>query len=191
MKVIVITGAAGGVGSMLANGLAKSGNHIVCLGRKADALEKLVAEVNVEASEFGGAASFEVVDMVDAQTVQNVAQKIAADFGRIDVWINNAGANFHDAIGPLWELKTQAVYDEMSANFFTAYIGSAAAVNAMKEQDSGYIINLGGGGVQKPKPFGSAYGAAKTAIVKFTETLNIELVECGLAEGVRFNPVLL
>lgn len=184
-KIIVITGASGGVGGMIAKGLAKKGNHIVCLGRNKNRLEALVKAIELE----GGTASFKLVDMMNEAQVIEVSTKIIKDYGRMDVWINNVGVNNHNAIGPTWELESKNWWNEVSLNLYTAFIGTKTAINLMKLNNAGYIINLGGGGVQEPKPFGSAYGAAKTGIVKFTETVNIELKEENIAIKVFcFNP---
>ncbi|NIJ44949.1 NAD(P)-dependent dehydrogenase (short-subunit alcohol dehydrogenase family) [Wenyingzhuangia heitensis] len=188
-KIIVITGASGGVGSMLALGLAKKGNYIVCLGRNKEALLNLANKINNETQSVGGEATIELVDMMDAEAVEVVAKKIKKQFGRIDVWINNVGVNNHNAIGPTWELEPKNWWNEVALNLNTAYIGSAIAINLMKAKNYGYVINLGGGGVQKPKSYGSAYGAAKTAIVKFTETLALELEAENLEiKTFAFNP---
>ena len=173
MKKIVITGASGGVGSMLAKGLAGNGHHIICLGRNKKKLAALVNEIKLN----GGNASFEVVDMMISNLVAEVGDKLIKDLGNIDVWINNVGVNNHNAIGPTWELKPENWWNEVSLNLYTTFVGTRVA------------INLGGGGVQEPKPFGSAYGAAKTGIVKFTETVNIELKDEGLKIKLfAFNP---
>ncbi|WP_111708705.1 SDR family NAD(P)-dependent oxidoreductase [Lutibacter citreus] len=188
-KIIVITGASGGVGGMLALGLAKKGNHIVCLGRSKEKLIKIYNKINSELKEFGGSASYDVVDMMDDNNVIAIGEKIKEEFGKIDVWINNVGVNNHNAIGPTWEIEPKNWRTEVKLNFYTAFIGTHTAINLMKQKNYGYIINLGGGGVQEPKPYGSSYGAAKTAIVKFTETVNIELEEEGLNIKVfSFNP---
>lgn len=188
-KIIVITGASGGVGGMLSLGLAEKGNHIVCLGRREEALLKIENEINAETQSPGGSASHEIVDMLDAAAVKSVGAKIKKEYGRIDVWINNVGVNNHNAIGPTWKLDPENWWSEVSSNLFTAYLGTATAINLMEEANDGCIINLGGGGVQKAKPFGSAYGAAKTGIVKFTETVQLELQESGLNIKVfAFNP---
>lgn len=185
MKNIVITGATGGLGGMLAKGLAKKGHHIICLGRNEERLVELVGKLKLE----GGSASFEVADMMDDQMVIDAGDRIIKDLGRIDVWINNVGVNNHNAIGPTWDLEPQNWWTEVSLNLYTTFIGTRTAINLMKNRNQGYIINLGGGGVQEPKSFGSAYGAAKTAVVKFTETVNIELEEEGLPIKVyAFNP---
>ena len=188
-KVIVITGAGGGVGSLLAIGLAAKGNHIVCLGRSEEKLIKVVDEINLKSNKFGGSASYFVVDMMQTSLVEEVADEMIAKHGKIDVWINNVGVNNHNAIGPTWELNPENWWAEVSLNLFTAFNGTRVAINQMRKNNSGYIINLGGGGVQEPKPFGSAYGAAKTALVKFTETVNIELEEEGISiKLIAFNP---
>lgn len=185
MKNILITGASGGVGGMLAKGLAQKGHHTICLGRKEDRLVNLVEEINTQ----GGSASHVVADMMDEEAVQKAGEKIVQDIGSIEVWINNVGVNNHNAIGPTWELEAKNWWTEVSLNLYTAYLGSMTAIRLMKAKNYGYIINLGGGGVQKPKLFGSAYGAAKTAIVKFTETLNLELEEEGIRiKAFAFNP---
>lgn len=185
MKNILITGASGGVGGMLAKGLAKNGHHIICLGRKEDRLIKLVEVIKAR----GGSASHVVADMMDEKAIQHAGESIIQDVGSIEVWINNVGVNNHNAIGPSWELEAKNWWTEVSLNLYTAYLGSMAAIRLMKGKDYGYIINLGGGGVQKPKPFGSAYGAAKTALVKFSESLNLELEAEGLGIKVfAFNP---
>ncbi len=188
-KTIVITGAAGGVGSLLAKGLAYKGNHIVCLSRSEKRLRTLVNDINDTAKKFDGSASYMLVDMMNAPQVKELGLKIIKEFGIIDAWINNVGVNNHNAIGPTWDLDIENWWTEVSLNLKTAFIGTRTAINLMKIQDHGYIINLGGGGVQEPKPYGSAYGAAKTAIVKFTETVNIELEQEDLNLKVfSFNP---
>ena len=176
MKNIVITGASGGVGGMLAKGLAQKGHHVICLGRNRDRLEELVKCIQSD----GGSASWQVADMMVEQMVLTTGRRIHTELGHIDVWINNVGVNNHNAIGPTWELKPEHWWTEVSTNLYTAFLGTRTAIQLMKERNYGYIINLGGGGVQEPKPFGSAYGAAKTALVKFTETVNGELEQEGL-----------
>lgn len=185
MNNILITGASGGVGGMLAKGLAQKGHHIICLGRKEDRLVKLVEEIKAQA----GSASHVVADMMDEEAIRKAGEKIMQEVESIEVWINNVGVNNYNAIGPSWELEAKNWLTEVSLNLYTAYLGSMAAIRLMKAKNYGYIINLGGGGVQKPKPFGSAYGAAKTALVKFTESLNLELEAEGLGIKVfAFNP---
>ncbi|TYA78735.1 SDR family NAD(P)-dependent oxidoreductase [Seonamhaeicola marinus] len=183
-KNIVITGATGGVGSMMAKGLSKD-FHSICLGRNKEKLEALVKDIQTE----GGTASYETADMSKAEEVAEAGDRIVSSVGAIHAWINNVGVNNHNAIGPTWELEPENWWTEVALNLNTAFIGTRTAINVMKQQSKGYIINLGGGGVQDPKPYGSAYGAAKSGVVKFSETVNIELEKEGLAIKVfAFNP---
>lgn len=185
MKNIVITGASKGVGAMLAKGLAKKGHHIICISRGGKELASVVNNIK----SAGGSASYEVVDMMNDQMVDDAGIKISKECGGIDVWINNVGVNNHNAIGPTWDISPEHWRTEVSLNLYTAFYGTRTAIKQMKERNSGYILNLGGGGVQEPKPFGSAYGVAKTAVVKFTETVNMELEEENLNIKVfAFNP---
>ncbi|NIJ44864.1 short-subunit dehydrogenase [Wenyingzhuangia heitensis] len=186
-KIIVITGAAGGVGSLLAKGLAKKGHHIVCVGRSEAGVKKLADTINANIKE--GSASIALADMSEPKQVDECAKTISKEFDGFDVWINNVGVNNHNAIGPSWELEPQNWWTEVNLNLYTAYLGTRAAISCMKDKNKGYIINLGGGGVQEPKPFGSAYGAAKSAIVKFTETVSIELAQEKInIKAFSFNP---
>ena len=184
-KIIVITGATGGVGSMLCHGLAKQGHHIVGLCRNEKRLLDLAESIQAR----DGEASYVTVDMVNKQMLEMATEKILTERGSIDVWINNVGVNNHNAIGPTWQLKAENWWTEVTLNLYTAFLGTRAAINAMKGKNSGYVINLGGGGVDTPKPYGSAYGASKAAVVKFTETVNLELQKEGLEIKVfAFNP---
>lgn len=186
-KNIVITGATGGVGSLTAKGLAELGHHIICLGRNEKRLIELEDEINKGG--IGRASSYVLADMSEEEEVLKVGQKIVEDHDKIDVWINNVGVNNHNAIGPTWELKAKNWWTEVTLNLYTAFLGTQVAINLMKEQNTGYVLNLGGGGVADPKPFGSAYGASKSAVVKFSETVNIELEKEGLGIKVfAFNP---
>ncbi|WP_051326613.1 SDR family NAD(P)-dependent oxidoreductase [Aliagarivorans taiwanensis] len=188
-QVIVITGATGGIGQLLVKNLCGGHRHIVCVGRREGALQRLVDDTCAEKGLSEVDISYVVADMSEPVAVESAAMTVAARHGHIDMWINNVGVNNHAAMGPTWDVDASEWWKEVQLNLFTAYLGSAAAAKAMKPQARGYIVNLGGGGADKPKPFGSAYGSAKAAIVKFSETLNQELIEQGL--GLRafcFNP---
>ena len=119
-KIIVITGAAGGVGSMLSWGLAKKGNHIVCLGRTETSLKKLVNEINVSVSkDLGGSASYLRVDMMDNDSVVACGRKIMDEFHQIDVWINNVGemSNPQDSVD-LIDILMSGKADQLGGRYF-------------------------------------------------------------------------
>lgn len=188
-QVIVVTGATGGIGQLLVSGLLNEDRHIVCVGRRASALSDLVEKLKLENGLSDEHLSFQVADMSSPAEVELAASKIGSSMHRVDLWVNNVGVNNHNAIGPSWEVASDAWFEEVQLNLFTAYLGSRAAINLMKSQQHGYVVNLGGGGADTAKPFVSAYGAAKAAVVKFTEALNHECLEEN--NGIRafcFNP---
>ncbi|MGL6313869.1 SDR family NAD(P)-dependent oxidoreductase [Vibrio sp. WXL103] len=187
-QVIVITGSTGGVGQLIARGLGSKNRHIICVGRNESLLINQVNEL-ASTSSPDAKFSYRVTDMMDAAHVEDVARSIFTEFGQIDMWINNVGVNNTKAMGPTWEVEHSEWLKEVELNLFTAFAGTAAAIKVMKDQPKGYVVNLGGGGADTPKPFGSAYGASKAAVVKFSETVNQELVEQG--SNIRafcFNP---
>ncbi|MBX2817569.1 MAG: SDR family oxidoreductase [Saprospiraceae bacterium] len=184
-KRIVITGATGGIGSMLAQGLAANGHHLLCVGRNARQLDVIVEKIK---NSGGWAAPF-VADLRDEEQVTNATQKMIQDGSEIDGWINNVGANDLEAIGPTWTINPKRWWGEVSTNLYTAFLGTHAAIHCMKANRRGVVINLGGGGANVPKPYASAYGTSKTAVVRFTEVVNLELQEEGLPIKVfAFNP---
>lgn len=134
-KNIVITGAYGGVGSLLAKGLAAKGYHIICLGRKEKLLQDLVKEIE----STGASSSYGLVDMADPKQVKDAGNRLLNKFNEIDVWINNVGVNNHNAIGPSWELEPEHWWTEVTLNLYTAYLGTRTAINLMKPFDSNII----------------------------------------------------
>ena len=135
MKNIVITGATGGVGSMLAKGLAKNGHRICCLGRNELLLNELVQFIKNE----GGSASYKIADMMDGETVSMVGNQLINELSCIDVWINNVGVNNHNAIGPTSELKPENWWTEVSLNLYTAFVGTRTGINLITDKNYGYI----------------------------------------------------
>lgn len=123
-----------------------------------------------------GGAAYEL-DVSHYAQVSELAEKIAKEYGSIDVWINNAGVN--RAIGPTWEVDADEWVRDVSTNLIGTFHGVRAAVPIMLKQGSGCIINLAGGGADRGTKYGNAYSTAKTGVVRLTETLALELAETG------------
>src|SRR6187399_1622157 len=86
-RVAVVTGASSGIGAATAKRLAASGAKVALLARRADRLEKLVAEIE----QFGGTALAIAVDVSDADAVRAAADRVASELGTVDLLFNNAG----------------------------------------------------------------------------------------------------
>lgn len=168
-EVVVITGASAGVGRAVAREFAKHGAWIGLLARNRDTLERVRQEVE----ELGGRALVLVADVADADAVERAADRVEAEFGPIDVWINNAMASM---ISPAIEM-TAAEFHRVTAVTYLGYVhGTLAALRRMTRRDSGTIVQVGSALAYRGIPLQSAYCAAKHAIKGFTESLRCELI---------------
>jgi len=170
-KVVVITGATRGIGRNTALFFAEKGYSVVGTGRDLERLK----EVQTELEKFSPDHSMYSMDVTKQAEVQQVVENVLGKYGRIDVWINNAGAFM--AIGPTWEVKQEDWINDVSTNLFGTFHCVQAVVPAMLNQGFGSIINLVGGGTTGTFKYGNGYGTSKTAIARLTENLVEELAK--------------
>ncbi len=168
-SVVVITGASSGIGRATALEFAKRGAIVVLAARR----ERLLHEVMRECKELSGRDALAVpTNVTDEAAVQSLARAAFEHFGRIDVWINNAGvgayARFEDTPADVYR-------QVIETNFFGTTYGSRAVLPYFRRQGHGTLINnaslLGAVGA----PYYSAYAASKFAIRALSESLRQEL----------------
>lgn len=160
---VVVTGAAGGIGSALCRRLAAEGAQVFAWDRDAEALERLAAEVAVEPR---------VVDLVDRVQVEEAAVEV----GPFDVVINNAGVT---ALGPFGEVAAEAVEQVMAVNLFGAAHVTRATLPGVVER-RGRIAVLSSVAGFSPLVHRTAYAASKHALHGLFESLRAELVGTGV-----------
>ncbi|GAA3275869.1 hypothetical protein GCM10020258_55440 [Sphingomonas yabuuchiae] len=134
-KVVLITGGSTGIGAETARLLAERGAKVAIAARRKDKLDEVVAQI----AENGGTARAYALDVTDKSAVQTVVAAIVADFGRLDVLINNAGLM---PIRPMAEVNTDEWDQMIDVNLKGTLYGIAAALPGFLEQGSGHIINL-------------------------------------------------
>jgi len=169
-KIIVITGASGGIGAALARELAKGGHKLVLAARRREELEKVARE----AREAGAAAALAVTtDVTRREQVERLRDHALEEFGQIDVWVNNAGRGIGRKVLDL----TDADFDEMmTVNVKSALYGMQAAVPHFQQRGSGHLINVSSFLGRVPlASFRSAYNAAKAALNTLTANLRMDL----------------
>lgn len=167
-KVVVITGASSGIGRATAVRLAEGGGKIVLSARRAERLQATVREI-VEA---GGSAVYFAADVTSMADMQALADFAVETFGRIDVWVNNAG------LMPLSYLNKRKIdeWDTMiDVNIKGVLYGIAAAVPIMERQRSGHIINISSVAGHRVGMAGAVYSGTKFAVRAITEGLRMEL----------------
>lgn len=168
-RVAVITGASAGVGRAAAHAFAREGAKIGLIARSENALNEVAKEVR----ERGGAAIVLPADVADAEKIDIVAAQVEAQFGPIDVWVNNAMAS---VFSPVKEMTAEEFKRVTEVTYLGFVYGTLAALKRMLPRDSGIIIQVGSALAYRGIPLQSAYCAAKHAIQGFCDSLRSELI---------------
>ena len=172
-KVVVVTGAAGGLGRALARAFAAAGARVAALDRDAAGAETMAAELRGEGRQALGLAC----DVTDAAACERAMAAVIESWGRIDVLINNAGISHRSAYRRTDPAVTRRV---MEVNFFGSVHCTHAALNALLES-RGLIVVISSVAGFAPLVARTGYAAAKHALHGFFESLRAELA----ADGVR------
>ena len=161
--IVVITGGSKGIGKALAVALIAQGAEVVICSR-----DKI--EIDATALEIG-AKSF-VADVTKAGDVAALARFAVDTFGRIDVWVNNAGVWMPHS--PLQNLDLERVRQMFDINVFGLMYGTKAALVEMQKQGSGTIVNISSVAGLSGRPNSSGYAASKWAVRGFTDSIREE-----------------
>jgi len=166
-KVIAVTGASSGIGEAAAELLAERGGRIVVGARRTDRLEKLVATINSR----GGEARYRSLDVTRREDMAAFVEFAKAEFGPVDVLINNAG------VMPLSQMTALKVdeWDRMiDVNIRGVLYGIAAVLPDMKTRRSGQIINVASIAAHLVAPTSAVYSGTKHAVWAISEGLRQE-----------------
>jgi NAD(P)-dependent dehydrogenase (short-subunit alcohol dehydrogenase family) len=174
-KVIVITGASSGFGKGAALEFARSGASVVVAARRDELLDELVQQCEAA----GGQALAVPTDVSQQDDVQNLAQQAINTFGRIDVWINNAGVG---ALGHFWEIPLEDHAHVIETNLLGVIYGSYVALRQFRQQREGTLINTASGLGKIPAPYYSTYTASKYGVVGLSASLRQEISETDLKD---------
>lgn len=168
-KVVLITGGSTGIGAEVARLLASQGAKVAIAARRKDKLDQVVAAIEAA----GGSARAYSLDVTDKKQVEAVVAATVADFGQLDVLINNAGLM---PIRPMAEVNTDEWDAMIDVNLKGTLYGIAAALPRFLAQESGHIINLSSvAGVKVFAPGGTVYSGTKFAVSAITEGLRQEV----------------
>jgi len=164
-KVIVITGASSGIGAMLAKEVAKQGAKTIVTGRNEERLKQIV-------SELGEQGTYYVMDVDDAEQIEQTFQQIVHTNGRIDILVNNAGYGLFAAID---ELSLEQYEKMMDTNYMGIVRCTKLALPYMEDAGVGHIVNIASlaGIIGSAKS--TSYSATKHAVLGFTNSLRMEL----------------
>ena len=169
-RVIVITGAAAGVGRATARLFAQTeGAHLGLLARNLEALENARREVE----SLGGKAIVISCDVADADAVEAAAERVERELGPIDVWVNVAMTSVFSFIKDM----TAAEFKRVTEVCYLGYVhGTLAALKRMLPRNRGHIVQVGSALAYRGIPLQAAYCASKHAIQGFMDSLQAELI---------------
>ena len=183
-KVAVITGSTRGLGFAIAQAYASEGAAVVVASRSVAAVEQSVSCL----ARDGAQASGQVCDVADLFQATALADYAVRAFGRLDIWVNNAGVVATH--GPTAHIPSQEITQLIYTNILGVYHGTLAALRHFIPQRSGKLINMLGRGARQPVAFGNAYAASKAWARNFTLALAREYKDSGV--GIYgFNPGLM
>jgi NAD(P)-dependent dehydrogenase (short-subunit alcohol dehydrogenase family) len=162
-KSCLIVGASGTLGMAVADAFIKAGGKVAVTSNSSADLS----------SSLGRAAMHLRLDVSSSTQVSSVIQDVRKNFGALDAVVNCSG--IQGPIGPTQSVDIAAWTRVIEVNLFGCLYLAQAAVPVMLAQGRGKIIFFSGGGATSARPFFSAYGASKVAVVRFVETLAEEL----------------
>jgi len=168
-RIIVVTGSSAGIGRASAVAFGARGDTVVLMARG----EKGLAGAAAEVRQAGGTAHVMPADVADPDQVFALAQKVEAEIGQIDVWVNVA---FTSVFSPFDQIKPEEYRRVTEVSYLGYVYGTMAALKYMKPRDRGTIVQVGSALAYRGIPLQSAYCGAKHAIQGFNEALRCELL---------------
>jgi NADP-dependent 3-hydroxy acid dehydrogenase YdfG len=171
--VAVVTGASSGIGEATVRSLAAEGAAVVAGARRKERLHGLVEEV----ARDGGKAIAVECDLTDEQQAHALVDRAIEEFGRIDILVNNAGVMLLSKVEKGLSDEWRQMFD---VNVLGLLYATDAAVEAMKGQGSGHIVNVSSVAGRKTRPTGGVYSGTKFAVNAISEAMRQELLEDGI-----------
>jgi len=180
MANVVITGSSKGIGRGLAEQFVRRGHNVVISGRNVDDVEKTAASLNAVGP---GKAIGQPCDVTHKSELQALWERAQQAFGRVDIWINNAGRA--TARHEVQELPERLVHQLVDGNFKGTVFGSQVAIDGFRAQQGGALYNMLGGTFEGKRltPKMGVYSGTKAAVWMLTKYLVDENKGKGIVIG--------
>ncbi len=167
-KTAIVTGASKGIGRAISMALADAGADLIVAARSMKLLEGLADDIR----RLGRRAHTVTVDVRDEQSVEQLIKRVKAEFGKIDVLVNNAGIG---RFAKVVEMTTTDFDAMFATNIRGTFLCTKAAVPTMIEQQYGDIINIASLAGRNAFIGGAGYAASKWAMIGFARSLLLEV----------------
>ena len=180
-KVVMVTGASSGLGEALAREFARGVCNVYIAARREEKLVALAQELELTMQTDQRAIPIKL-DVTDNTQVVQAAHRMIKDYGRIDIWINNAGS---EKPASVLDLSREQLQEITAVNYFGLVYGTKAAAQQMVQQGYGDIVQILSTSAFTPRANEAAYCAAKAAAEMYSRCAQKELQE----HGIRVIPV--
>lgn len=173
----IITGASAGIGAHVARALAEQGMNVVLAARSADKLLDVAGELE----KFGVKAVPVETDVTLPESLRNLVSTAMEECGSIDVLVNNAGV---ETYREFHELEIDDILRTIDTNLTATLVLSRLVIPHMLAAKQGHIVNMSSTAGKFGPAYGAAYGASKSGMIAFTETLRGEYRGTGISASV-------
>ena len=172
-KVVVITGASGGIGRETALAFARERAVLVLADVNEEPLRELAEQIEAD----GGEAIAVPTDVSKRDEMERLMQAAVDRFARVDILLNNAGFGLGATIEQTSEEDFRSLWE---TNVLGVMFGMQAALRVMRRQESGHIISVSSAAGRIGYPGIGAYSATKSAVIAMTEALRAEVADAGI-----------
>ncbi|MFN7942739.1 MAG: SDR family oxidoreductase [Thermoanaerobaculia bacterium] len=173
-RVVLVTGGSRGIGRAIVEKQAAAGDHVYFCSRNAQSIAATAQDLGPR---YPGKITGRICDVRDAVAVEGLIDAVAADSGRLDVLVNNAGLGY---FAPVDEMEVERFREVLETNLFGAFFATRAAAKLMKRQGEGWIFNIASLAAKNTFAGGAAYNASKFAMVGFSEASMLDLRHYGI-----------
>jgi NAD(P)-dependent dehydrogenase (short-subunit alcohol dehydrogenase family) len=168
-KVVIITGAASGIGRGTALRLAKEGAAVVAADLNSQGGEAVIGEI----ASAGGHAVFQHTDVSNELAIKSAVERAVKEYGRLDIMFNNAG--LVGAVGPIETVNADDWDRTIAVLLRSVFLGIKYAVEPMRKAGGGSIISTSSVASFLPSLYGAAYAASKGAVISLTRAAALQL----------------
>ncbi len=172
-RVAVVTGGAQGFGLAITKRIIRSGGKVIVWDIDKEAIENAKKEIN--SNNF----NFQIVDVTDFNTIENSIKNLEKQFGKIDIFINNAGITGMNA--KVWDYPIDEWKKVMELNLNSTFYCCKAIVPHMVKNNYGRIVNIASIAGKEGNPNASAYSTSKAGVIGLTKSLGKELADKNIA----------
>lgn len=176
-KRAIVTGASSGIGEGIARKFGSLGVKVALTARRETELNRVAGEI----TNGGGTALAIPGDATRREDITAVVEKTAGEFGGVDIMVNCAGVG---APAYFENMPEERVRQHMELHYFAATRYCREVIPLMKEQGSGYIVNMGSVSALLGFPRWTSYGASKAAVLRFSDALRREVKKYGIEMSV-------